>query len=113
VSPSCEDPQVLHFIFESASNKGIRNLESRAGFYEFDSANEVDNFLGYCKTDFARFCLALLKNKSDLYCGEMILIPWLDFTKSWDDEKLFSFFGIDQKTQDYIRAFLPDYHGIR
>jgi 16S rRNA G966 N2-methylase RsmD len=97
----------------SEGNKGIRKLGSRAGFYEFNTANEVENFIGYCKTDFARFCLALLKNKVDLYCGEMILIPWLDFTESWDDEKLFAYFGINQETQDYIRAFLPDYHGIR
>ena len=45
--------------------------------------------------------------------GEMEIIPWMDFTQSWDDEKLFKYFDIDQKTQNYIREFLPDYYGLR
>jgi hypothetical protein len=57
--------------------------------------------------------LAILKNGKNAAVGEMDLIPWLDFTQSWDDEKLFAHFNIDQVTQDYIRAFLPDYYGIR
>jgi hypothetical protein len=100
----------------SESNKGIRNPDTRADtfiVFEFNTEIEQNNFLNYLKTDFARFCLAVLKNAQKNCYGEMTLIPWLDFTESWDDEKLFSFFGIDQKMQDYIRAFLPDYHGIR
>ncbi len=97
----------------SEDNKGIRKIDSGAGFYEFNTTIEVDNFIDYCKTDFARFCLALLKNKADLHRGELEIVPWLDFTESWDDKKLFSFFGINQETQDYIQNYLPDYHAIR
>ena len=43
----------------------------------------------------------------------MDLIPWLDFTEEWDDDKLFKKFDISQELQDYIRDFLPDFHGIR
>jgi hypothetical protein len=81
--------------------------------YQFDSKIERDNFIEYLKTDYARFCLALLKNNSQLCRGELELIPWLDFTQAWDDTKLFAYFDINQETQDYIRAFLPDYYGIR
>jgi len=65
-------------------------------------------------TDCNRFALACLKNNKNLSVGEMGLLVWLgDYTKPWDDERLFAHFNIDQKTQDYIRKFLPDYYGIR
>jgi len=96
-------------------NHGIRKaLSDRGGpAFGFKTSRERDNFLSYLCTDFARFCLSLLKNKLDVDCGEMTVIPWLDFTQTWDDEKLFAHFGINQETQDYIRSFLPDYYGIR
>lgn len=81
--------------------------------FGFATTVERDNFLDYINTDFARFCLAVLKNNLNVSVGEMELIPWLDFTQVWDDTKLFNHFGIDQTTQDYIRKFLPDYYGIR
>lgn len=99
-------------------NKGIRqpNL-NRAGnptpTFEFDTEIERDNFLNFINTDFARFCLSLLKNNANLAVGEMKLIPWLDFTEEWDDDKLFKKFDVSQELQDYIRDFLPDYYSIR
>lgn len=98
---------------DSDKNKGIRKSDSRGATLEFHTEKELDNFISYLKTDFARFCLALLKNKSDTYCGEMELVPWLDFTEEWDDDKLFKKFDVSQELQDYIREFLPDYYGIR
>ena len=102
----------------TSSNKGAdpRKLNKPGNpvpTFEFSSDIEVDNFLCYLNTDFARFCLSLLKNNLNVSVGEMELIPWLDFTQAWDDEKLFAHFDIDQATQNYIRSFLPDYYGIR
>jgi len=96
----------------SQDNIGLRKL-SRTPTYEFDTIDEVYNFINYLKTDFARFCLSIYKDKATLDCGEMELIPWLDFTEEWDDEKLFKKFDVSQELQDYIREFLPDYYGIR
>jgi hypothetical protein len=81
--------------------------------YEFQSNTEIANLISYCKTDFARFCLALFKNSANMHRGEMTIVPWLDFTEEWDDEKLFKKFDVSQELQDYIRDFLPDFHGIR
>lgn len=102
----------------SADNKGIRETRlnkpgGKTPTFEFDTDLERDNFLMYLNTDFARFCLSLYKIGQHLENGEMELIPWLDFAQSWDDEKLFKHFDINQETQDYIRKFLPDYYGIR
>ena len=98
--------------------KGIREprLNKPGGktpTFGFNSDRERDNFLNYLNTDFARFCLSIFKINQHLENGEMELIPWLDFTEEWTDEKLFAKFDIDQKTQEYIRSFLPDYYGIR
>ena len=102
---------------DTNKNKGIRqpNLTKPGNpipVFEFGAEVERDNFIDYLKTNFARFCLALLKNNGNLSVGEMSLIPWLDFTQKWNDEKLFLHFGIDEKTQKYISEFLPDFHGI-
>ena len=81
--------------------------------FEFNTEAERENFANYCKTDFARFCLSIYKINENLVWGEMSLIPWLDFTEVWDDDKLFAKFDVSQELQDYIRDFLPDYYGIR
>jgi hypothetical protein len=101
---------------DSDGNKGIRNPNVRIDgllIWEFNTELERNNFINYLTTDFARFCLALYKSNANNHCGEMELIPWLDFTQSWDDEKLYKEFDIDEETQDYITNFLPDFHGIR
>jgi hypothetical protein len=104
---------------DSEKNKGIRqpNLDKHGGtciptFY-LNTEQEQDNFINYLKTDFARFCLSIIKNNANLGAGEMNLIPYLDFTEKWDDDKLFKYFNVDKETQNYIREFLPDHHGIR
>jgi hypothetical protein len=105
-------------IRNSSANKGVRETRlnkpgGKTPTFAFDTDTERDNFLSYLNTDFARFCLALYKIGQHLENGELELIPWLDFTQAWDDEKLFKHFDINQETQDYIRSFLPDYYGIR
>lgn len=82
-------------------------------YYYFNSEIERNNFLQYLKSDFVRFCLSLSKLNKHYDRGEMELIPWLDFTEEWDDEKLFKEFDVSQELQDYIREFIPDYYGIR
>ncbi len=102
-------------------NIGIRNTnplrdglkEPSMPTFEFLTDKEVINFLNYCQTDFVRFCLCIYKNSANIIYGEIDLVPWLDFTEEWDDEKLFKKFDVSQELQDYIREFLPDYHGIR
>lgn len=105
-------------IKDSENNKGIRqpNLKRPGNptpTFEFNTETERDNFIVYCKTDFVRFCLALYKNGQNTSVGEMVLIPWVDFTQEWNDKKLYKFFKINEETQKYIEDFLPDYYGIR
>ena len=96
----------------SEDNKGIRKVTIPPTF-EFNTEIEVENFIKYSKSDFARFCLSIYKNASQLSRGELAIVPWLDFKEQWDDDKLFKKFNVSKDLQDYIREFLPDFHGIR
>ena len=104
---------------DSEKNKGIRKPyiknsgSTPMSTFEFDTENHRNNFIDYCKTDFARFCLSIYKNAQITVRGELALIPWMDFTQEWDDEKLYEFFNVNKETQEYIENFLPDYYGIR
>jgi hypothetical protein len=93
--------------------KTDKTLEPKKPSYEFDTEEQRINFLNYCQTDFARFCLSLIKNNAHLDSGELGLVPWLDFNKAWDDDKLFKKFNVSKELQGYISEFLPDFHGIR
>jgi hypothetical protein len=82
-------------------------------YFYFDTIDERNNFVNFLKSDFVRFCLSLSKLNKHYDRGEMELIPWLDFTEEWDDDKLFKKFDVSEELQDYIKEFLPDYYGIR
>ena len=94
-------------------NKSQEVYFSRGTYCYFNTEQERENCINYLKTDFARFCLSIYKIRKDYDAGELELIPWLDFTEEWDDDKLFAKFDVSQELQDYIRDFLPDYYGIR
>jgi len=103
---------------DSNKNKGIRQPKlhgtgSVVPTFKFNTEQERNNFICYLKTNFTRFCLSLLKHAQTIYAGELKLIPWMDFTQKWDDEKLYKFFDINKETINYIENYLPDYYGIR
>lgn len=101
-------------VMRGDENLGIRQIVETPPYFEFNTKDEQINYLNYLKTDFVRFCLSIYKNNGHIISGGISrLIPWLDFTQGWTDEKLFTRFEIDQATQEYIRKFLPDYYNLR
>lgn len=99
-------------IKNNRGNVGIRKTEL-ANTYCFDTEAEMENFLCYLQTDFARFCLSVYKNNVHIDSGELDYVPWLDFTQPYDDDALYAMFNVSTTTQAYIQNFLPDYYGIR
>lgn len=83
--------------------------ESFIKFY-FNTELECSNFLNYLKTYFVRFCLSIYKNNQNLHRGELEIIPWLDFTQEWTDEKLKKHFNITDKEWEFIESVIPDYY---
>ena len=78
--------------------------------FEFKTKEEAENFISYCKTDFARFCLAISKTTMQLDNGELKTIPWMDFSTKWKEEFLFNFFELSQEEISFIRKTIPPYY---
>ncbi|MGL4894664.1 MAG: hypothetical protein ACRC47_07465 [Shewanella sp.] len=76
----------------------------------FETEQEAQNFIAYCKTKFARFMLSLYKVNGNIHRGELVAVPWVDFTQTWDDEKLFKLFKVSKEDQAKINEFIPDYY---
>ena len=92
----------------------MQSRNPRQLIFGFGSTKEQDNFLGYLQTDFARLCVSLLKTNQDLDQGQLTPVPWLDFTRPWDDDQLFTMLGYPRghAIREYAKRFLPDYHNI-
>lgn len=99
----------FYTLANKISDNEVRKSDIKNTYY-FDSECERNNFFNYCKTYFARFCIAIYKNNSHLDSGEMKFLPYLNFKESWDDEKLFTHFDIDKQTQEYITTYLPKFY---
>jgi hypothetical protein len=109
-----DDPIHKHDFFISISKYQTvvkRGIEPKYNiWFEFDSIIQAPNFLNYLKTDFFRICLSLSKTNQHLSRGEFRMIPWLDFTQDWTDEKLYAHFGINQEEQSFIKEVIPNWY---
>ena len=79
-------------------------------FFKFQKEILAKNFLDFLKTNFCRFCLSIYKNNSQLECGEMSMIPWLDFTQEWTEDKLYKFFNLNEEEIKFIEKNIPKYY---
>ena len=93
--------------FATTENLGNPNYSI---WWEFDTQSEGENFIRYCKTDFARFCIALTKMDQAISGGGMKKVPWMDFTQEWTDKKLYAHFNITEEEQAFIKEVIPPYY---
>jgi len=78
--------------------------------WEFKTELEAQNFIDYCKTDFARMCLALFKTNQHISAGELRSVPVVDFTRSWANEELYEHFNIPKEEQEFIKEVIKPYY---
>lgn len=115
------DPKRYYHLCQMKINRNSNEMktydykcESGEIVFIFSTLKEKENFVNFTKTDFCRFCIALLKTSRRLTTGELNLVPWLDWTKSWNDDKLFTFFGFEKRhpLREYCKMFIDDYYKI-
>ena len=89
-------------------------------YFAFNTEQELNNFIRYIKTDFARTCLMLVKKGANLHRGELRYIPWFDFSDDHFskspreiDDWLFKKYNISNEIRKHIEEILPDYYNIR
>lgn len=75
----------------------------------FDTIEEANNFESFLKTFFARFCLSISKFDRSLNWITLDTTPWMDFTKQWNDEDLFTLFNITEDEKILVYKIIPPY----
>jgi len=78
-------------------------------WWEFDTSDECLNFVSYLKLTSTRGFLSLLKIDRNLD-SNMFLVPFLDFSKKWNDKKVYKELGISKKEQEFIKEVIPPYY---
>lgn len=90
-------------------------------YISFKTEDELNNFVNYCKTDFVRTALYLLKTSPNVISGRICRrIPWFDFSDDHFskspkeiDDWLFKKYDISNEIRKHIEEILPDYYNIR
>lgn len=98
--------------FYTLVTKDLKVSESKSKhmFFAFNSEKEANNFLQYLKSNFCRFCLSIYKNNSQLDRGELEIVPWIDFTQEWTDERLYKEFNLTEEEIKFIEKNIPKYY---
>jgi hypothetical protein len=84
----------------------LANKTSNGIPFEFNTQAEGENFITYLQTNFARRALSLLKVNVHIDRGELALVPYLDFTRTWTDEQLALEFKLTQPERDFVNSIL-------
>ena len=64
----------------------------------------------YFKTKFVRFSISIYKLNQNLHRGELMAVPYMDFSKEWTDEKLFDYFELTQEERDFINTYIQNWY---
>jgi hypothetical protein len=107
------DTNLMHcddFYTTVTKDEKVELKVTKSVYFTFNSFLEADNFLKYLKTNFSRFCLSVCKNSADLNKIDFSVIPWLDFTQEWTDEKLYQYFNLTENEVKFIEKHIPKYY---
>ena len=115
--------------FDKLTSISYKNRQNISYYWAFNTKNEMENFINYIQSDFARCCLMLGKSTQNIIGGALKYIPWFDFSDehfskspSEIDDYLFEKYipEVDEETgitrdeiSQHIEELLPDYYGIR
>jgi hypothetical protein len=72
------------------------------GFFSFDTETEANNMIGYLNSKLITYIFSLFKFKQHINAQNFDFIPCIPMDIEWDDEKLFSYFNLNNDEIDYI-----------
>jgi hypothetical protein len=98
------------FIQKKDEGKHIGTTTHYKLKFGFDTIKECNNFVGYLKSNFARFCVSIYKTAQTFHGGELEIVPYLDFTQEWTDEKLYKEFNLTEEEINFINTHIPKYY---
>jgi site-specific DNA-methyltransferase (adenine-specific) len=71
-------------------------------FFDFDSLEESNIFLGYLNSKIIKLLISLRKNKQHVTSKVFELVPMVPFDREWKDEMLYEYFNLTQEEIDLI-----------
>jgi len=74
----------------------------------FNTKKEAVALVGYMKTRFFRFMLALQKNTQNITKDKFSFVPQIDLSKDWLDKDLYKHFGVTKEEQEFIESIVRD-----
>lgn len=86
------------------------SINGDLNYVSFSSKEEAKNCGDYLMTNFARFCVSLYKINVQFSRGELKAVPYLDFTKKWNDDLLCSEFGITDNEREYMESYIGKWY---
>lgn len=75
----------------------------------FETKKEAESFLTYLKTDFARYLLGVRKLTQHIPKDRWAWVPFLDFSKEWNDKMIADFFKLTKAEQDHIKKKVQEW----
>lgn len=86
------------------------SINGDLNYISFSSKEEAENCGDYLMTNFARFCVSLYKINVQFSRGELKAVPYLDFTKKWNDDLLCSEFDISDDEREYMESYIGKWY---
>lgn len=77
----------------------------------FDTENEAENFKAYMMCKLPRFLLRLTYSSMNIAKSNFMFVPKVDFTKTWDDARLYKLFGLTSEEINLIEATIRPMDG--
>lgn len=72
----------------------------------FETENEANNFAKYMTLKFPRFLMHETYSSMNISKSNFRFVPFLDFTKAWTDEELYTYFNLNNNERDFIEGMI-------
>lgn len=79
----------------------------------FDNKEICDNIISYINTKFFHFCLSVIKNTQNTPRSMYRFVPQQDFSKSWNDKKLYKKYNLTEDEIKYIESSILVKNGVQ
>jgi site-specific DNA-methyltransferase (adenine-specific) len=79
----------------------------------YDNPNKAKNSEHFLRTRFAQYFVSLLKATQDMSPRVFNYLPYLDFTRSYADDDLYSMFNLTEDEIKHIENFVKDFPMFR
>lgn len=73
-----------------------------------NTEKEAQNVYNYLRTKFVRFLIQLTLTGMNMSIDNFKFVPWLDFSESWDDKKLYDRYELTSKEIEVIESIIRE-----